>query len=117
MLDERRDRIIRDLDAAERLKGETEKALAGYEQALADAKSNAGSIAKEAQAKLNADIERERGDVEAKITGKITEAETRIAAMKTKALARSTTSPETPPAPSSRSWAAARSRRTRSARR
>ncbi len=87
VIDERRDRIVRDLDAADRLKGETEKALAGYEQALADAKSNAGSIAKEAHGKLTADIERERSGVEAAIAGKLVEAETRIATMKSKALA------------------------------
>lgn len=87
VIEERRDRIVRDLDAAERLKGETEKALAGYEQSLADAKTNAGAIAKEAQGKLSADIERERAGVEAKIAAKVSEAESRIAAMKSKALA------------------------------
>ena len=87
VIDERRDRIVRDLDAAERLKGETDKALAGYEQALADAKSKAGSIAKEAQGKLTADIDRERASVETMISAKIADAEKRIGTMKNKALA------------------------------
>jgi F-type H+-transporting ATPase subunit b len=87
VLDGRRDRIVRDLDAAERLKGETDKALAGYEQALADAKSKAGTIAKEAQVRLTGDIERERVSVDSQIAAKVTEAEARIGTMKTRALA------------------------------
>jgi len=87
VIDERRDRVVRDLDAAERLKGETEKALSGYEQALADAKSKASAIAKEAQGKLNAEIDRERAGVEATVAAKLADAETRISSMKSKALA------------------------------
>jgi F-type H+-transporting ATPase subunit b len=87
VIDERRDRIVRDLDAAERLKGETEKALSGYEQALADAKSKAGAIAKDAQGKLAGEIDRERAGVETTVAAKLAEAETRITAMKSKALA------------------------------
>ena len=87
VINERRDRIVRDLDAAERLKGETDKALAGYEQALADAKSKAGAIAKEAHAKLSADMDREKGNVETQIAAKLADAETRIGAMKSRALA------------------------------
>ncbi len=87
VIDERRDRIVRDLDAADRLKGETDKALSGYEQALADAKSKAGTIAKDAQSKLSADIDREKAGVETQIAAKLAEAETRIGAMKSRALA------------------------------
>ncbi len=86
VIDERRDRIVRDLDAAERLKSETDKALAGYEQALVDAKAKAGAIAKDAQVKLTADIDREKSSVEAQISAKLADAETRISAMKTRAL-------------------------------
>ncbi len=87
VIDERRDRIQRDLDAAERLKAETEKALSGYEQALADAKSKAGGIIKETQGKLAADTDRERERIDAQVSAKLADAETRITAMKTKALA------------------------------
>lgn len=86
VIEERRDRIVRDLDAAERLKVETDKALAGYEQALADAKTKAGGIAKDSQSKLAADIERERSGVETAITAKLADAEKRIGDMKSKAL-------------------------------
>ena len=47
VIEERRDRIKRDIDAATRLKIETDRALADYEKALADARSNASGIAKE----------------------------------------------------------------------
>lgn len=87
VLEERANRIKRDLDAAERLKGETDKALATYEQALADAKSRAGAIAKDTRAQLAADVEREKAAADTQMNAKVAEAETRIAATKTKALA------------------------------
>jgi F-type H+-transporting ATPase subunit b len=87
VIEERRDRIQRDLDAAERLKTETDKALAGYEAALADAKSNAGGIAKTTREGLAAETEVEKQRVEAQITAKLADAEKRIGAMKTSALA------------------------------
>ena len=87
VIEERANRIKRDLDAAERLKGETDKALATYEQALADAKSNASGIAKETRAKLSAGVDKEKAAVDAQMNAKVAEAETRIAATKTKALA------------------------------
>ena len=86
VIEERRDRIQRDLDTAERLKGDTEKALADYEKALADARGNANAMAREMRAKLNTEVERERGRVEAQIGQKLGEAEKRIAATKEKAL-------------------------------
>lgn len=87
VIEERRDRIQRDLDSAERLRGETEKALADYEKALADARGNANAMARETRAKLNAEVENERARVESQIAQKLGEAEKRIAATKAKALA------------------------------
>lgn len=87
VIEERRDRIQRDLDTAERLKGETEKALAGYEKALADARSNASGIARETRDRLSAEVDKEKSKVDSQIAAKIAEAESRIAATKTKALA------------------------------
>ena len=40
VLEERADRIVRDLEAAQRLKDDTDKALADYEKALADARGS-----------------------------------------------------------------------------
>ena len=87
VLEERANRIKRDLDAADRLKAETDKALASYDQALTDARSNAGTIAKDMRAKLAADIEKQKAAVDAQMTIKIADAEVRIATTKTKALA------------------------------
>jgi F-type H+-transporting ATPase subunit b len=87
VIEERANRIKRDLDAAERLKGETDKAISTYEQALGDAKSSAGAIAKDTRAKLTADVDREKTAVDAQMNAKIVEAEARIAATKNKALA------------------------------
>jgi F-type H+-transporting ATPase subunit b len=87
VIDERANRIKRDLDAAERLKAETDKALAAYEQALGEAKGKASDIARDTRAKLTAEVDREKASIEAEMTARAAEAETRIGAMKTKALA------------------------------
>lgn len=86
VIEERRDRIQRDLDAAARLKNETDKALAAYEQALADARGNAHAIAKDTRERLASEVDQERARVEAQINAKLAEAETRITATKDKAL-------------------------------
>lgn len=90
VIEERRDRIQRDLDAAERLKDETDKAINGYEAALADARSNASGIAKEERETLSAEVEREQAKVEDQISAKLAEAEARIAETKQNALTKVT---------------------------
>lgn len=87
VIEERKDRIQRDLDAAAKLRGETDKALADYEKALAEARSNASGIAKETRENLAAETEAEKKRVDGEIAGKLQDAETRIAATKSKALA------------------------------
>lgn len=86
VIEERRDRIQRDIDAAEALKAETEKALKGYEDALADARGKASGIARDTREKLAAETDRERAETDTKVNAKIAEAEARIAAMKNNAL-------------------------------
>lgn len=83
---ERAGRIQRDIEAAAKLKGETDKALADYEKALQDARGKASSIAKETREALARETEAEKAKVEGKLAAKLQEAETRIAATKTKAL-------------------------------
>ncbi len=77
-----------DLAEAERLKGETDKAIAAYEEALAAATSNAHAIAEETRAGIQTDIDNRRADVEADLARKVGDAEARIAATKTEALGR-----------------------------
>ena len=87
MIEERRERIQRDLEKAEKLKVETEQALASYEQALAEARTKANAIAKDMRDKLAAEVDKERAKVDAQIAAKLADAEARIAESKAKAMA------------------------------
>lgn len=86
VIEERRNRIQRDLDEAESLRNDTDAAIAAYEQALADARSRASTIAKETRDRLSAETDRERARVEDSINAKMNEAEQRIGEMKQQAL-------------------------------
>src|ERR1700741_3893712 len=88
VIEERRERIQRDLQKAEELKVETEQALATYEKALAEAPAKAGGIAKDIRDKLAAELDAERSKVEAEIAAKTSAAEARIAQSKASAMAR-----------------------------
>lgn len=87
VIEERQNRIQRDLDEAERLKEETDRALAAYEQALAEAHGRANAIARETREKLTSEVNEERQKVEADLAVKLGEAEARISDMKTQAMA------------------------------
>lgn len=87
VIDERRERIQRDLDTAERLKSETDKALGDYEKALGDARANAGVIARETRDKLDEKVAQRQAEVDQQINTRIGEAEQRIDATRAKALA------------------------------
>lgn len=87
VIEERKDRVKRDLEQAEKLKGETEQALANYEQALGEARSNAGALVKDMRDRLEAEADQERSKVDATIAAKLSDAEQRIAQTKSKALA------------------------------
>ncbi|HRY05909.1 MAG TPA: F0F1 ATP synthase subunit B [Hyphomicrobiaceae bacterium] len=86
VIEERRDRIQRDLDAAEALKSETEQAIGNYERSLAEARSKASGIARETRDKLAAQTAKKRHESEAQVNATIAEAEGRITAMKNSAL-------------------------------
>jgi F-type H+-transporting ATPase subunit b len=86
VIEERQNRIQRDIDAAERLKDEIDGAMKTYEKSLADARGNATAIARTTQEKLSAEVDRERAGVEAATAKKLADAEARIAETKRKAL-------------------------------
>ena len=65
---------------------ETEKAIASYEQALAEARGRAHNIAQETREKLSAEVARERTDVDKNIAEQTAAAEERIAIAKSAAL-------------------------------
>ena len=87
VLDERKNRIERDVAEADRLNSETQNAVAEYEQKLADARSKAGTVVKENRDAVTADLETKRQAAEAEDHARLAAAEERINAMKTDAMA------------------------------
>lgn len=86
ILETRRTRIEGDLKEAERLRLETDRALAAYEAALAEARQNAHAIAEETRSSIKADIDNKRKSVEEDLAGRVSQAEARIQQTKTAAL-------------------------------
>jgi len=86
ILEVRKDRIAGDLAEADRLKGESEAAIAAYEQALAEARQNAHAIAQSNREKLQAEIEAKRHKSEERLAAKVAEAEARIGEITKEAL-------------------------------
>ncbi|QRM54501.1 F0F1 ATP synthase subunit B [Sinorhizobium sp. BG8] len=87
ILENRHDRIAQDLDEASRLKAEADAAIATYEQELSAAKSKGHAIAADARDSAKARADAERAKIETSLHEKIAAAETRIADIKSKALA------------------------------
>ena len=86
VIEERRDRIQRDLDEAERLKEETEAAIASYERALAEARGKAHGIAQETRDRLAVEIAADQVVVDNQIADSIALAEKKITIAKNAAL-------------------------------
>lgn len=86
ILETRRTRIEGDLKEADRLRAETDRALAAYEAALAEARQNAHAIAEETRSSIKADIDNKRKTVEADLASRVAEAEARIQQTKSAAL-------------------------------
>jgi F-type H+-transporting ATPase subunit b len=86
ILESRRARIEGDLREADRLRIETERAVAAYELALAEARKNAHAIAEETRQGIRTDIEGKRAKVEADLGAKVAAAEAAIAQSKAVAL-------------------------------
>jgi len=86
VLEARADRIAKDLAEADRLRRQTEEAIAAYEQTLAEAKQKAHAIIDEGRAKLKAEGAAERARLDAELAERGAEAEKRINAAKTSAM-------------------------------
>ena len=86
ILETRSGRIAQDLDEANRLKTESDEAIAAYEQELADAKGRAHAIAQEARDSARAELDAKRAAIESDMAAKVAEAEERIAGIKSKAM-------------------------------
>lgn len=86
ILENRRDRIALDLEAAERMKSDADEAQAAYEQELAEARERSHRIAQDARESARKDAERERAKLEAELDTKLEAAQTRIGEIKREAL-------------------------------
>lgn len=86
ILEVRRDRIASDLGEAERLKRETDEAIASYEQSLAEARQKAHGIAHTAREEAKTQIDAEFAKVEADIAKQLTTADEKISAVKNAAM-------------------------------
>ena len=82
----RQGRIAGDLEAADKLRRETQEAIAAYEQALAEAKARAHGIAQEARNRLKDEVAAERTTLERDLSAKSAEAEAQIHQAKVSAL-------------------------------
>jgi F-type H+-transporting ATPase subunit b len=78
--------IAKDLATADRLRRETEEAIAAYEQALAEAKQKAHAIVEEGRAKLKEETAGERARLESDLAKRSAEAEARINEAKNSAM-------------------------------
>src|SRR5437868_2344445 len=82
----RADKISGDIAQAQRLKGETDAAIAAYEKVLAEARSNAQAIAGTTRDKLTAEADARRKVLEDQLQRKLEEADKTIAQTKTAAM-------------------------------
>lgn len=87
ILEERQRRISDDLDMAERLRSETEAAIANYEKSLADARASAQAEIGRALDANAAEAAARHAEMEAILSAKIAESEERIHAARREALA------------------------------
>lgn len=85
-IEERRDRIADDLDAASQMKSQADDAVKSYEKSLADARARAQAVAAEAKAEADKKIGEETRKVDAELEAEQAEAENRIREMREKAL-------------------------------
>jgi F-type H+-transporting ATPase subunit b len=83
----RQNQIDNDLASAQRFKADTDKAVAEYEKALAEARSKAHAIAQETRDRLTAEVDKQRGRLDGELAGKIAAAEKSIQATRKEALA------------------------------
>ncbi len=86
VIEARAARIAGDIEAADKLRRETQEAIAAYEQALAEAKGRAHAITQEASNRLKAEMAAERAALDRDLAERSAEAERRIEQAKTTAL-------------------------------
>jgi F-type H+-transporting ATPase subunit b len=86
ILEDREARIRGDLDKAEELKADADKAMDEYESRLAEARASAQGIIGEMKAEMAAETEKRRQEIDAELSKRQAEAESRIAEQRASAL-------------------------------
>ena len=86
VIDARAAQIANDLATADKLRRETEEAIAAYEQALAEARQRAHAIVAQGRAKLKEETDAERAGLESELAKRSAEAEARIGEAKRSAM-------------------------------
>ena len=86
VIEARAARIANDLATADKLRRQTEDAIAAYEQALAEARQKAHALIEEGRTKLKEETAGERGRLESELAKKSAEAGARIDAAKRAAM-------------------------------
>jgi F-type H+-transporting ATPase subunit b len=86
VIESRQKRIADDFAEAERLKAQSDQAVAAYEKALADARGRAQAIANQTREQQAAAAEASRRELEHALSAKLAEAEKTIAATKQAAM-------------------------------
>lgn len=86
ILEDREQRIRSDLDKAEALKADTDRAIADYEAKLAEARASAGEMIASMKAEVNAEIDKRRAEIDAELESRQAEAEQQISAQREAAL-------------------------------
>jgi len=86
IIESRRQRIDGDLAEADRMRRDTDQAVANYEATLAQARASAQKIADDTRGSVRADIDGKRKAAEERLSGQMAEAEGRIQSMKVAAL-------------------------------
>ena len=87
IIENRRAKVAADLVEAQRLKQQSEDAIAAYEKGLADARGRAQAIAAKTRDKLMAEADARRKALEAKLNERLAEAEKSIDATRRAAMA------------------------------
>ncbi len=86
IIEERHKRIAGDLAEAEKLKQQSDAAVAAYEKALAEARNRAQSIANETRERQTAEADKRRKTLDEQLNARLAEAEKTIAATKQSAM-------------------------------
>jgi len=87
IFEQRRNQIAGDLGEAQRLREQSDAALAEHEKTLAEARARAQTMAAETHSRLAAEAEERRKELEASLNTKLAEAEKSIAATRNAAMA------------------------------